>query len=249
MLFRLALIGLFCSLAATAKKTPLRILALGDSITYGYDEPSGNSYRRAVECLLHHDGYPVEFIGSVKNGNWENNESDAFNLNTTDQILVHAKPELTRPISQPNAIFLHAGTVNFVVGVNVTNAACRLAHLIDFITEHNPTTLLAVAQLIPNANATVNSLIDQYNARIPGLVSSRVQAGRRIVLVPMDVVKADDLPDGTHPNAYGYHIMARHWHEAVVKADGDGILGPARGSFVDKGRSSLPVSGNCSVLD
>lgn len=247
MLFHL-LIGLLCSFTA-ANRTALRILPLGDSITYGYNEPSGNSYRRAIECLLHNDGHPVELIGSVKNGNWDNNESDAFNLNTTDEILAHARTELTRHISQPNVILIHVGTVNFVVGANVTDAPARLAHLMDFITEHNPATLLVVAQLIPNANATVNSFIDQYNAKIPDLISLRVQAGRKIVLTSMDGVKTDDLLDGTHPNAYGYYIMARHWHEAILRAERNGILSPARGPFIDKGSSSSPVSGNCSVLD
>ncbi|EAQ84781.1 hypothetical protein CHGG_08795 [Chaetomium globosum CBS 148.51] len=234
---------------------PLRILPLGDSITFGYNEPSGNSYRRDLQCLLSTHGNPVSLIGSVRNGDWDNNESDAFNLHTLDEILTAGHPELTLPApSQPNIILLHAGTVNLVLGVNVTSAPGRLAHLIDFATAHNPHALLVVAQVIPNANATVNALIEEYNARIPGVVAAanRRRQGKnknKVVLAPrMRGVTLARLPDGTHPDEEGYRIMAEHWYEAIVKAGWQGLVVPAAGEFVDRGPSAVPPSGRCEDL-
>jgi lysophospholipase L1-like esterase len=239
---------------------PLRILPLGDSITFGYNEPSGNSYRRDLQCLLSTNGNPVSLIGSIKNGDWDNNESDAFNLHTLDEILTAGTPELTLPPdSKPNIILLHAGTVNLVLGVNVTTAPDRLANLIDFVTTHNPDALLVVARVIPNANATVNALIDEYNSHIPDVVSAAAarrgrhgghdQGGGKVVLAPlMRGVTLEHLPDGTHPNEEGYSIMARYWYEAIVRGGRKGLVVPAEGAFVDKGKSAVPASGRCEDL-
>jgi lysophospholipase L1-like esterase len=239
---------------------PLRILPLGDSITFGYNEPSGNSYRRDLQCLLSTNGNPVSLIGSIKNGDWDNNESDAFNLHTLDEILTAGTPELTLPPeAKPNIILLHAGTVNLVLGVNVTTAPDRLAHLIDFATTHNPDALLVVARVIPNANASVNALIDEYNSHIPDVVSAASahrgrhgghgQGSGKVVLAPlMRGVTLEHLPDGTHPNEEGYSIMARYWYEAIVRAGRKGLVVPAEGEFVDRGESAVPASGRCEDL-
>ncbi|KAK4140134.1 SGNH hydrolase-type esterase domain-containing protein [Dichotomopilus funicola] len=245
-----------------ANGAPLRILPLGDSITFGYNEPSGNSYRRDLQCLLSTTGNPVSLIGSIQNGNWDNNESDAFNLHTLDEILTAAVPELTLPRDRkPNIILLHAGTVNLVLGVNVTTAPERLANLVDFVTTHNPDALVVVARVIPNANDTVNALIDEYNAHIPNVVSAAAAAAsshghghggkgkRKVVLAPlMRGVTVERLPDGTHPDEKGYSIMARHWYEAIVRAGREGLVDPAEGEFVDRGKSAVPASGRCEDL-
>ncbi|KAI8633673.1 SGNH hydrolase-type esterase domain-containing protein [Xylariaceae sp. FL1651] len=245
----------FATLAQSALKVssitrgaPLRVLPLGDSITFGYNELSGNSYRRDLECFLYVGGNPVSMIGSVQNGDWGNNQSDAFNLHTIDEIREAGTPELTQKVNRPNVILLHAGTVNFVVGTNVTNAAERLGSLIDFITLHNPATLLVVSQLITNANTTVNALVNRYNTQLPAVVAQRARAGEKVVLTSMDDVKVGDLPDGTHPNEVGYHKMAVSWFNAISEAGVRGLITPAEGSFMDAGSFSLSPSGDCEDL-
>ncbi|KAL7626435.1 hypothetical protein AAE478_003207 [Parahypoxylon ruwenzoriense] len=234
--------------ASIDRGAPLRVLAIGDSITWGYNEPSGNSYRRDLQCLLYAGGNPVEMIGSIKHGDWDNNDSDAFILHTIDEIKTAATPELTRNGSKPNLILLHAGTVNFVLGTNVTDAPAELGHLIDFITHHNPAALLVVAQLIPNANATVNALIDQYNDKLPLVVASKARMGKKVFLKAMDGVTTDLLLDGTHPDERGSRIMAQRFYEAAVEAGRRGLVTPAEGPFIDRGESSLPPSGKCADL-
>ncbi|KAL9082944.1 MAG: hypothetical protein Q9165_008725 [Trypethelium subeluteriae] len=234
--------------ASVSKGAPLRILPLGDSITYGYNDPTGNSYRRDIQCLLWTGGNPVTMIGSVKNGNWENNESDSFIYHTIDEIRQASVPELTRNTSKPNIILLHAGTVNFVLSENVTNAPDRLGHFIDFITQNNPSTLLIVAQLIPNAKPGVGQLVDWYNEEIPAVVAARAREGKKVVLTSMSGVTTEDLPDQTHPNELGASIMAKRFYEAIVEAGRRGLMVPAEGPFIDRGASSLPPSKKCADL-
>ena len=60
-----------------------------------------------------------------------------------------------------------------------------------------------------------------YNAAIPGIVSSRAAAGKKVHLVDMySAVTTADLPDGVHPNATGYDKMAAAWFAALRAVPG-----------------------------
>jgi lysophospholipase L1-like esterase len=225
--------------ASIGQGMPLRVLSLGDSITLGYNDPTGNSYRRDLQCQLWTGGNPVAMIGSVQHGDWDNNHLDAWVYHTIDQIIDKASPELTRTEALPNIILLHAGTVNFVLSKNFTDAPDRLGVAIDFITDHSPQALLVVAQLIPEQNVTVNALIDAYNGELPGVVSARARAGRRVTLAAMRGVQVEMLPDGVHPAGLSSTLMANSFYEAIVEAGRRGLISKAEGSFVDEGASSV----------
>ncbi|WP_279579997.1 hypothetical protein [Fodinicola feengrottensis] len=49
---------------------PVRIMALGDSVTDGLTLPDGTpgSYRNDLWQLMKSDGYPVDFVGSQSSG-------------------------------------------------------------------------------------------------------------------------------------------------------------------------------------
>jgi hypothetical protein len=140
-----------------AQRAPLRVIALGGSITYGYNDPKGNSYCRYLAYLLWISDNSISTIGSVKNGNWDNNESGSFIYHTVDDILHTGTPELTRDTEKPNIATLHAGTINFVPGKTVTDAPERLRNLVGFTTNNNPSTLLVVSRLTPNTKTNVSA--------------------------------------------------------------------------------------------
>lgn len=77
----------------------LRILRLGDSITFGYNEPSGNWCRRFLENLLWAGGNAVNLIGSISNGDWTKNQSDGFIYHTIDEI------QRMNPVLEPKVIW------------------------------------------------------------------------------------------------------------------------------------------------
>ncbi|MEU6439574.1 hypothetical protein [Streptomyces sp. NPDC047046] len=52
---------------SSAAPAPLRVMPLGNSITWGVGSPSGNSYRGFLWNQLTADGYPLDFVGSVRN--------------------------------------------------------------------------------------------------------------------------------------------------------------------------------------
>jgi hypothetical protein len=148
-------------------------------------------------------------IGSVKNGDWDNNESDSFIYHTVDNILDASTPELTRETEKPNVVTLHAGTVNFVLGKNVTDAPERLGNFIDFITNNNPSALLVVAQLIPNTKTNVSAYVDWYNEKFVPVVAKRAREGKNVILTSMHGVTTGHAPDHSHSDQVGSRIMAR----------------------------------------
>ena len=103
----------------------------------------------------------------------------------------------------------------------MANAPDRLSALIDHITATVPTAEVFVAQIIPLANSGQNAQVRTYNAAIPGIVSSKVSAGKHVHLVDMyDALTTADLADGVHPNAGGYDKMAAVWYTALLSVSG-----------------------------
>ena len=82
-------------------------------------------------------------------------------------------------------------------------------------------TPLVVAQIIPTTNAQTNTRVQAYNAAIPGLVQSRAEAGKHVVLVDMFTPFISNpnfaglMADILHPNDAGYVVLGRAWHDAI----------------------------------
>jgi cellulase/cellobiase CelA1 len=78
-----------------------------------------------------------------------------------------------------------------------------------------------VAQIIPLANSGQESAVRTFNAAIPGIVQSKINAGRHVHLVDLhSALSASDLADGVHPNAGGYDKMATTWYSALQSVPG-----------------------------
>jgi lysophospholipase L1-like esterase len=198
----------------------LRILPLGDSITYGFRSSDGNGYRLDLENLL--SGNPVDFIGSLTNGNMADNHNEGHSGATIAQIAGYATLSLP---DRPNIVLLHAGTndMNNAPPVDPTNAPARLGAMIDAILAACPDAAVLVAQIIPASNPTTNSLVQAYDAAIPSVVQARASAGKHVLLVDMyDALTQSDLFDGLHPNDGGYAKMAGVWLTGIEKAAGLG---------------------------
>src|SRR6185312_11529702 len=78
-----------------------------------------------------------------------------------------------------------------------------------------------VAQITPLANAAQDSAARTFNSAIPGIVQSKVNAGKRVHLVDMhSALTTGDLIDGIHPTATGYDKMATVWFNALLSVAG-----------------------------
>ncbi|BBJ46434.1 SGNH hydrolase [Streptomyces antimycoticus] len=224
-----ALIPLLVFLAVFAVLVPLgtgtaraesnggvKVMPLGDSITDGFNVAGG--YRVGLWQKFTAGRYKVDLVGSLFNGpaglgDHDHEGHSGWTIQQIDDNVVN-----WLRAQNPHTILLHIGT-NDIYGSDPAGAPARLSTLIDHITAQAPNAELFVATITPLG--FLDSTVRAYNAAIPGIVQSKVNAGKRVHLVDMyKALTPADLADGVHPNAGGYDKMADVWWRALLSVPG-----------------------------
>jgi lysophospholipase L1-like esterase len=226
--------------AAAESNGGVRIMPLGDSITDGVQTPGG--YRIGLWQRFVAANYREDFVGSLSNGpaSLGDHDHEGHSGWRIDQIDANIVTWLRN--TTPHSVLLHIGTNDVLQNYDVANAPNRLSGLIDHITATAPTAEVFVATIIPLANSGQEQAVQRYNATIPGIVQSKVAAGKHVHVVDMHAaLTAADLVDGIHPTAAGYDKMAAVWFAALRSVPGS-IGDPV----VPTGRELVGVqSGRC----
>ncbi|TCC00355.1 GDSL family lipase [Micromonospora zingiberis] len=197
----------------------VRVMPLGDSITEGTQIPGG--YRIGLWQRLVNGRYTVDFVGSQFNGPASLGDRDHQGHPgwRIDQIDANIVGWLNT--QRPQSVLLHIGTNDILQNYNVSTAPNRLSTLIDRITTTAPNAEVFVAQIITLTNTNQAAAVRTFNAAIPGIVQSKVNAGKRVHLVNMHAaLTTGDLIDGIHPTATGYDKMAAVWYTALQSVPG-----------------------------
>ena len=221
-------------LASAESNGGVRVMPLGDSITEGTQVPGG--YRIGLWQRLNSNGYRVDFVGSQFNGPASLGDHDheghpGWRIDQIDANIVGWLQSFT-----PHSVLLHIGTNDVLQNFNLSTAPTRLSTLIDHITNTAPTAEVFVAQITPLANANQDAAARTFNAAIPGIVQSKVNAGKHVHLVDMhSALTTADLTDGIHPTAGGYDKMAATWFTALRSVPG---------SIGNQSSSNLLTNGN-----
>ncbi|MEV8100119.1 ricin-type beta-trefoil lectin domain protein [Kitasatospora sp. NPDC085879] len=208
--------------ASAATDTPLRVMPLGDSITWGLGSSAGNGYRGALWDALAADGHPVDFVGSVRGGSMSDADNEGHSGYRIDQIAALADASLTR--YRPNVVTLEIGTNDLSGNYQPSSAADRLKSLVDQITADVPDATVVVASLVVSTNSTEEQYRAAYNQAIPQIVSDARAAGKHVAYVDMSSLTSADLADSVHPNDAGYRKMADVFHRGIQAADSAGWL-------------------------
>jgi lysophospholipase L1-like esterase len=128
----------------------IKIMPLGDSITYGTPHPRYGGYRHALWTLLNGDGFRVNFVGSQHSGDGvipdPNNEGHPGW--TIPQIKNGVDRNGWLEKTRPDVILLHIGTNDIRYGY-VQSAPSYLTALLDDILARLPRAHVIVAQIIP----------------------------------------------------------------------------------------------------
>ncbi|GAA0938597.1 GDSL-type esterase/lipase family protein [Virgisporangium aurantiacum] len=207
----MAAVGMAVGTAQAESNGGVRVMPLGDSITDGLTVPGG--YRINLWQRLVAGGYTVDFVGSQFNGPGTLGDHDHEGHSGWRIDQIDANIATWMRTSTPRTVLLHIGT-NDMFG-NAAGAPARLSTLIDHITAAAPNAEVFVATIIPLSGA--DSAVRTFNAAIPGIVTSKVNAGRHVHLVDMfSALTTADLADGVHPNANGYNKMAAVWYNALL---------------------------------
>jgi lysophospholipase L1-like esterase len=206
---------------------PLKILPLGDSITYGVIQYGINTdsggYRTSLWNKFVADGLKVDFVGSLSNGPASLGDKDheghrGFRI---DQIAASVNGWLDT--QQPDITLLTIGTNDLNWAGSLSTEPYRLSALIDQITNRLPNAQLLVASIPPlGTSPSNNQHAISFNSSIPGIVNSKVAQGKKVGFVDLfSRLTLSDLADGVHPTADGYRKIADAWYDALLDTSGD----------------------------
>ncbi|WP_405577571.1 ricin-type beta-trefoil lectin domain protein [Streptomyces sp. NBC_01190] len=225
--------------AATAPAT-LRLMPLGDSITWGVGSSTGNGYRSALWNQLAAEGHSQDFVGSGRNGTMSDPDNEGHSGWRIDQLAGITDSVMAR--YQPNVVTLEIGTNDLNGNYQVSTATDRLSALIDQITNDVPNATVLVGTVIISTSGTEESYRPAFNAKLPGIVQAKQAAGKHVRLVDMSALTSADLADTLHPNDNGYSKMAGAFNSGVQAADAAGwIKAPASTS----GQVRSGIAGKC----
>ncbi|PRH76002.1 hypothetical protein C6N75_27975 [Streptomyces solincola] len=215
--------------AVRPQARPLRIMPLGDSITFGVGSSTGSGYRGPLWDLLQADarttgaGAPaaIDFVGSRQAGAFADRDNEGHSGALIRQIAQDAAASV--PLRRPDVILLHAGTNDMNRGEPLA-APGRLEELVEQLHADAPDATLVVATLVPARPAALRARIDVYNTEVRRIVAERAAAGYRVLPADMAAVTPADLTDKLHPADRGYAKMADAWHTALATAAAKGWL-------------------------
>ena len=208
--------------ASAAPTTPLRVMPLGDSITWGVGSSTGNGYRAPLWNRLAADGHPLDFVGTVRGGSMSDPDNEGHSGYRIDQIATLADASLTR--YRPNVVTLHIGTNDLQGASEVDSAIARLRSLVNQITADVPDATVLVASLVVSTSSSEERWRGTYNQAVRQIVSDAQATGKRVAFVDMSSLTTADLADPLHPNDSGYQKMADAFHRGVQAADSAGWL-------------------------
>jgi lysophospholipase L1-like esterase len=196
-----------------------RILPLGDSITWGIQYEG--AYRVQLFSKALADQHEITFTGSLSNGPSSVSDQPFPRSNEghsgwrIDQIAgLIPSPALE---TLPHIILLLIGTNDIYAPSGQSTMPERLGALLDELSAAAPSSLIVVAKIPPLASASWNATIDTYNDALPGLVQSRVAAGKHVLLADMNTgfTPAMLSDDSVHPNKAGYDFIGDTWYRAI----------------------------------
>ncbi len=194
----------------------LRVMPLGDSITYGGGAAGG--YRAPLYQLLTNAGHNVDFIGT-QTGNGAASLPDpdhegypGYTIRNIDSIL----PNIFRAVAEPDIVLLLLGVNDFLQQDDTARATNRLEALVVRMTTNWPNAKIVVASLTEVSEPRNTQIQTTFNAFLPGICERQRALGRQVYFTDMhSAVPLADMPDQLHPNQLGYRKMATNWFAAV----------------------------------
>ncbi len=198
---------------AHVSATPLKIMPLGDSITFGEGSLTSNSYRIDLQNRLEAAGLDVDFVGSQRAG--APATADLDNEGHPGWTIEKIAAELTGWLTtyRPDVVLLMIGTNDMNRNIDVANAPARLAALIDQIHATVPAARIFVQQLTSaKVRPDIQARIDAYNAAMPAVLDGK---GPLVHLVDQSGIRGLLLSDKLHPNDFGYAKMSYNLYRAM----------------------------------
>ena len=217
---------LACLGSAFAQETvqTLRVMPVGDSITYGVGGTS-SGYRAFLERALLADGFTVDYVGtSTANASAGLLDPDHCGYsgwyltgNGSSNIRDAIGGWLDR-VDAPHVVLLHIGTNDAKDGLPLTDRPQALSDVLDTIAAKAPQAHVIVTTVLKRTDdAEKDANIEaNFNAHIEAIAAAH---GEKVHFLDMRarLEYPADLADRLHPNDSGYRKMAEAWHGEITK--------------------------------
>jgi lysophospholipase L1-like esterase len=195
----------------------IRIMPLGDSITYGYTDGSLNNkmtvgYRQKLYLDLISLGYNIDFVGSLISGE---SVSPAFDCDhegwpgyTDDQVADKIYKWLDA--NPPDIVLLHIGT-----NALDTNPA-DVEQILNEIDRYSENVIVILAKIINRK--IYDPKTTTFNSNVEKMALKRIANGHKILIVDQEnaLNYNTDMADNLHPNEFGYKKMADVWLDSLL---------------------------------
>lgn len=202
---------------------PVRLMAVGDSITAGADFFS--NYRYPLREKLSAAGYVVAFTGTQSSPSPVGPLAHEGYGGKNTEYLARTIPANFRA-HPADIVLLHSGHNHTVEEQPVPGILAATESLIAAFREANPRVTVLLAQVIPAGKLPKYAYLPELNAGLAHLAARLDRPEQRVVLVDQAAGfdwTTDTVDDKVHPNARGAEKMAQAWFEALQK-----ILPPPR---------------------
>ena len=219
------------SFTIQAAAQPLRIMAVGDSITEGLN---ATSYRQQFVSLMNNSSCSYQMVGSLTDnlpatGFQSNHEgytahkTDHFLTGRFDGRLNNPGISVTMATHTPDVVMVHLGSNDIYQepndGNSVANTIADLDTLISLILNANPNATVLLANVIPWYNLNDSMNISARTTQLSGAIVAYLQANNRpnvrFVNVTAGYTPALMQTDLIHPNAAGDAHIANAFFNAL----------------------------------
>ena len=178
------------ALAQGGAQEPIRLLALGDSLTAGYGLPQGQGFVPRLQAVLAAKGRAVRILDAGVSG-----DTTAGGLARLDWALAE----------RPQAALVELGGNDGLRGLPPAASRASLAGILDKLAAAKIPVLLAGMLAPPNLGAA-------YGHEFAGMFTDLARERPGVLLYPffLDGVAGDpalNQPDGIHPNPAGVGII------------------------------------------
>ncbi len=179
-------------LRAAAAEQPIRLLALGDSLTAGYGLPPGEGFVPRLQAALDARGRSVRVIDAGVSG-----DTTAGGLARLDWALAE----------NPDAVLLELGANDGLRGLPPQQVRANLNAILDRLAARNLPVLLAGMLAPPNIGAA-------YGREFVAVFQDLARERPDLIFYPFFLEgvageRALNQPDGIHPNEQGVAKVVR----------------------------------------
>lgn len=195
------------SLPAAAGEAPIRLLALGDSLTAGYGLERANAFPAQLERALRGQGLNVTVENAGVSG-----DTSAGGRARLGWLL--GATRALQPDAVPDAVIVELGINDALRGFDPEVTQANLDAILAELKARDIPVLLAGMRAPPNLGA---AFVQRFDAIYPRLAARHGIPLYPFFLEGVAAVRALNLPDGLHPNADGIAEITRRITPAAAE--------------------------------